>query len=90
MMFETTIIRGNRQIANFDLYPNEELGLFFRAHERGSGGDDWFCIPDLTQEDIETINSLCETDEEKELLGDIKEGDMIDILLHFYVYVKND
>ena len=88
MMFETTIIRGNRQVEHFDFSPNEELDLFFRAHERNYGDDDWFCIPDLTQEDIDTINSLS-TDEEKEILKNLKVGDMIDILLHFYVYVKN-
>lgn len=89
MQYETTIIRENKRIADFTLAPNQELDLFFRSHERSYGDDQWFCIPDLTKEDVKTINSLCETDEEKELLGDIKEGDMIDILLHFYVYVKN-
>ena len=89
MFFETTIIRDNRQIADFEFSPSEELGLYLRSHDRIRGGDDWFCIPDLTKEDISEINSLCKTEEEKELLSILKEGDMIDILLHFYVYVKN-
>lgn len=89
MFFETTIIRENRQISDFEFSPSEELGLYLRSHDRIEGGDDWFCIPNLTEEDINKINSLCKTGEETELLSILEEGDMIDILLHFYVYVKN-
>ena len=88
MYFDTTIIRENKQIANFEFCPSEELNYHLRSHERIEGGDDWFCIPNLTKSEIAKIHSLCKTEEEKELLEDLQEGDMIDILLHFYIYVK--
>lgn len=88
MYMETTIIRDNKQIANFEFSPSEELDLYLRSHERARGGDDWFYINSLTNEEVKTIKSLCKTEEEKKLLSILKEGDGIDIMLHFYVYVK--
>lgn len=88
MYFETSIIRNNKIIAEFDLYPNEDLSLYLRSHNRIRGDDQWFCISDLTDTDIQTIMSLCKNEEEKRLLGELKKGDMIDILLHFSVYIK--
>ena len=49
MYFEQTIIRGNRQLRNDEYSPNEELGLHLRAHDRVSGGEDWFDISKLTE-----------------------------------------
>lgn len=88
MYMETTIIRNNKQIADFEFSPNEELNLYLRSHERAQGGDDWFYINSLTNEEVKTIKGLCKNYEEKELLSILKEGDGIDILLHFYVYIK--
>ena len=88
MIMETTIIRGMRHIADFNLAPNQDLDLYLRGHERAHGGEDWFYINDLTQKEVKTIKGLCKTEEEKELLYILKEGDGIDIMLHFYVYVK--
>ena len=88
MYMETTIIRDNKQIADFEFSPNEELSLYLRSHERAKGGDDWFYINSLTNEVVKTIKNLCKHYEEKELLSILKEGDVIDILLHFYVYIK--
>ena len=85
---ETTIIRDNKQIANFEFSPNEELDLYLRGHERSHGGEDWFYINDLTKKEVKTIKNLCKHYEEKELLSILKEGDGIDILLHFCVYIK--
>ena len=85
---ETTIIRDNKQIADFEFSPNEELSLYLRSHERARGGDDWFYINSLTDEEVKTIKNLCKHYEEKELLSILKEGDGIDILLHFYVYIN--
>ena len=88
MYFETTIIRDNRQIADFEFSPNEELNLYLRSHDRIIGDDSWFCISDLTKKDIAEIQNLCERKDEKELFEGLKEGDSIDILLHFCVYIK--
>lgn len=85
---ETTIIRDNKQIANFEFSPSEELDLYLCSHERARGGDDWFYINSLTNEEVKTIKDLCKHYEEKELLSILKEGDGIDILLHFCVYIK--
>lgn len=85
---ETTIIRDNKQIANFEFSPSEELDLYLCSHERARGGDDWFYINSLTNEEVKTIKNLCKHYEEKELLSILKEGDGIDILLHFCVYIK--
>ena len=88
MYMETTIIRDNRQIANFEFSPNEELSLYLRSHERARGENDWFYINSLTDEEIKTIKFLCKQDKEKELLSVLKKGDGIDILLHFCIYIK--
>lgn len=88
MYMETTIIRDNKQIANFEFSPSEELDLYLCSHERARGGDDWFYINSLTNEEVKTIKDLCKHYEEKELLSILKEGDGIDILLHFCVYIK--
>lgn len=88
MYMETTIIRDNKQIADFEFSPNEELSLYLRSHERARGGEDWFYINNLTNEEVKTIKDLCKHYEEKELLSILKEGDGIDILLHFCVYIK--
>lgn len=88
MYMETTIIRDNKQIANFEFSPSEELDLYLCSHERARGGDDWFYINSLTNEEVKTIKNLCKHYEEKELLSILKEGDGIDILLHFCVYIK--
>lgn len=89
MYMETTIIRGNKQIANFDFAPNEELDLFLRGHDRARGGDDWFIIENLTKSDIKFIKNNLKTEDEIKYLSDIQENDGIDVLLHFCVYVIN-
>lgn len=88
MYMETGIIRDNKVINSFDFYPNQDLDLYLRSHERAKGGDDWFAIT-LKKEDIKTIKSLLKTKEEKKFLSDLKENDVIDILLHFSIIVKN-
>lgn len=88
MMFETTIIRGNKQIKNFEISPNEKLDLYLRGHERGKGGDDWFDISNLTKKEVEIIKGYCKSQEEKDAFNNLQEGDTIDILLHFYVYIN--
>ena len=88
MYMETGIIRDNKVINSFDFYPNQDLDLYLRSHERSKGGDDWFSIA-LKKEDIETIKSLLKTTEEKKFLSNLKENDVIDILLHFSIIVKN-
>lgn len=88
MYFEQTIIRGNRQIRNDEYCPNEELSLHLRAHNKVHGSDDWFDIGKLTEDDIKDIQKLCKSDLEKDIFKDLKAGDCIDVLLHFYVYIK--
>lgn len=90
MYFEQTIIRGNRQLRNDEYSPNEELGLHLRAHDRVSGGEDWFDISKLTEKEVKTIKSLCKSKIEKDIFKNLKAGDSIDILLHFCVYVKRE
>lgn len=89
MYMETGIIRDNKVVNSFDFYPNEDLDIYLRSHERGEGNDDWFAIANLTKEEISTIKSLLKTDKEKKCLSQLKEGDTIDILLHFGVIVLN-
>ena len=89
MYMETGIIRENRVINCFDLYPNQDLDLYLRSHERAHGSDDWFEIANLTKNDIKTIKELLKSNEEKKFLSDLKENDTIDILLHFNVFIKN-
>lgn len=88
MYFEQTIIRDNKQIRNDEYSPNEELGLYLRSHDRISGGEDWFDISKLSEEEVKTIKSLCKSKIEKEIFKNLKTGDSIDVLLHFCVYVK--
>ena len=88
MYFEQTIIRDNKQIRNDEYSPNEELGLYLRTHDRISGGEDWFDISKLSEEEVKTIKSLCKSKIEKEIFKNLKTGDSIDVLLHFCVYVK--
>lgn len=88
MYHETTIIRRNKQIANFEYCPNADLDLYLRSHPRSRGGEDWFIIDDLTEKDVKTIKSLCKHHEEIELLESLQVGDGLDILLHSYIYVK--
>lgn len=89
MYYEIGIIRENRVIDATDLYPNQDLDLYLRSHERAQGSDDWFEIANLTKKDIKTIEDLLQSDEEKEFLGSLKEDDILDILLHFGVIIKN-
>ena len=89
MYMETSIIRENKIIADFEFEPNEELSLYLRSHIRSRGGDDWFIISNLTRYDIKEVKSLCKSKIEKDLFKDLKAGDSIDILLHFCVYVKH-
>lgn len=89
MYMETGIIRDKLVISSFDFYPNEDLDIYLRSHERGDGDDDWFAITNLTKEEISTIKSLLKTDEEKKYLSQLEEGDTIDILLHFGVIILN-
>lgn len=88
MIFEQTIIRGNKQVRNDEYSPNEKLSLHLRGHNRVSGGDDWFDISKLTKDEVKTIKDLCQNDIEKEIFEDLKVNDSIDVLLHFHVYVK--
>ena len=85
---ETTIIRENKHVADFEFCPNEELDIYLRSHPRSHGGDDWFYINDLTEEEVKTIKRLCKHHEETELLEPLQAGDGIDIMLHFYIYIK--
>ena len=65
MYMETGIIRNNKVINSFDFYPNKNLDIYLRSHERGRGDDQWFAIANLTKEEVSTIKSLLETKEEK-------------------------
>lgn len=89
MYMETGIIRNNKVIDSFDFYPSEDLDIYLRSHERGKGNDDWFAIANLTKEEISIIKSLVKTEEEKKYLSQLKEGDTIDVLLHFGVIISN-
>ena len=89
MYMETGIIRANKIIDSFEFRPNADLDIYLRSHERGLGDDQWFAIADLTEKEIEIIKSLLKTDEEKKYLSQLKEGDTIDILLHFGVIILN-
>ena len=88
MYFEQTIIRDNKQIRDDEYSPNEELGLYLRTNDRINGGEDWFDISKLSEKEVKTIKSLCKSKIEKEIFKNLKEGDSIDVLLHFCVYVK--
>ena len=88
MYFEQTIIRNNKQLRNDEYSPNEELSLHLRSHNRINGGEDWFDISKLSEKEVKTIKSLCKSKIEKEIFKNLKEGDSIDVLLHFCVYVK--
>ena len=65
MYMETSIIRGMKEIDYFEFYPNQELDIYLRAHERAEGGSDWFGIHNLTENEISTIKSLLKTEDEK-------------------------
>ena len=82
--YETGIIRNNKVIKNFDFCPNKDLDLYLRSHERSKGSDDWFSIANLTKDEVKKINDL---DTEK-VLAELKEGDTIDILLHFTIRIN--
>ena len=86
--FETTIINDNQRV-DFDISVNEDLYNYLTWHDDAhSLGEDWFAIT-LTKTAAETIQALCKTDEEKELIGkNIQEGTIIDILIHRVLLVK--
>ena len=88
MELEIAILRENKMIGDFRISPNEDLDLYLRSHERGEGDDQWFYISNLKQKEITKIQKLCKTEEEKELFGELKEDDTLDIILHHYVYIK--
>lgn len=88
MELEIGILRENKIVGDFSISPNEDLSLYLRSHERGEGDDQWFYIANLKQKEIDEIQKLCKTEEEKELFEELKEDDTLDIILHYYVYIK--
>ena len=89
--FEMTLINGLRDRNDFDIQVNEELYNFFVSHENATGmGEDWFDIT-LNQTDVETIQRLCRTNKEKELIGqNVREGTIEDILIHRTIQIGDD
>lgn len=80
--FEMTLITGNDR-NEFEISVNNDLYYYLTGHENACAhADDWFDIT-LNQQDVETIQKLCKTNEENELIGQkIHEGTIIDVLIH--------
>lgn len=89
--FEMSLINGIHDRKEFDVSVNEELYNYFTCHDDAhSMGEDWFDIT-LNQQDVEKIKKLCETNEEKQLIGEnVREGTIIDILIHRTLLIKGD
>ena len=91
--FEMTLINGwkSEDRTTFDISVNEELYNYFTWHDDAHVmGEDWFDIT-LTQQGADTVKKLCKTDEEKEKIGkNVKEGTIIDILIHRTIQVGDD
>ena len=62
---------------------NYQILSYFRIHDSRKGYDDWYDIA-LTQKDIQTLMSLADTEDEREFIGRLKAGDIIDIIEHIY------
>ena len=66
--FEMTIINGNER-NDFNISVNNKLYNYLTCHpNQHSGGEDWFDIK-LNQSDVENIQKLCKTNEEKQLIS---------------------
>ena len=66
---------------------NEDLRIFFEMHPRKDGDIyDFFSIDDITKEDIQSINQLTDSEDEKRIFKDLKVGDYIIIEPHIYIW----
>ena len=89
--FEMTLVNGLHDRKEFDISVNEVLYNYLTWHDDAhSIGEDWFDIT-LTKAGAETIKKLCKTDEEKQLIGEnVREGTIIDILIHRTIIIGDD
>lgn len=89
--FEMTLINGVTDRHDFDISVNESLYNYLTCHENAKTyGSDWFGIT-LNETDVETIQKLCKTNEEKELIGkNVRTGTIIDVLIHRTILLGDD
>ena len=84
-----SIING-KDHKDFEISCNKDLYEYLTCHENAKGGDDWFDIT-LNEKDVEEIQWLCKTDNEKKLIEpNIQEGSIIDVLIHHSILIKED
>ena len=62
---------------------NYQILSYFRKHNTRNGYDDWYDIK-ITYNDIPTLMSLADTQEEAKFISTLKAGDIIDIIEHTY------
>lgn len=62
---------------------NYQILSYFRNHNTRNGYDDWYNIT-ITDNDIPTLMSLTDTEEETKFISKLKAGDIIDIIEHIY------
>ena len=62
---------------------NYQILSYFRKHNTRNGYDDWYDIK-ITDNDIPTLMSLTDTEEETKFISKLKAEDIIDIIEHTY------
>ncbi len=87
--FEMTLINSPHDQKTFDIQVNPHLYEYLTNHDCSNQmGEDWFDIT-LNQKDVKTIQKLCKTNEENELIGkNVRKGTIIDILIHRSIIIS--
>lgn len=62
---------------------NYQILSYLRTHQTRNGYDDWYDIT-ITRNDIPTLMSLANTEDEIKFISRLKHGDIIDIIEHTY------
>ena len=87
MMYKTykPMVRINESEKGY-IVINEDLRFFFEDHPRKDGDIyDYFTIDDITEEDINSINELIDSEDEKRVFTNLKVGDYIIIEPHIII-----
>ncbi len=89
--FEMALINGLHDRHEFNIHVNEELYIYLTCHDDAhSMGEDWFDIT-LTKIGAETIKKICKTDDEKKLIAPhVREGTIVDIIIHRTILVGSE
>ena len=62
---------------------NYQILSYFRIQDSRKGYADWYDVR-ITQNDIHTLMSLADTQDEIKFISKLKDGDIIDIIEHTY------